>query len=85
MHRKLKAPAEPEVERATKLVHALRGDELFRAGAKYDQPNQNLPQRQSGSYLPDYDLKRIKNFLMSLIGGMGEDEPDAKSDEKEKD
>jgi len=82
---RMKAPADHELERADKLVHALRGDELFRAQEKYDQPNKNVPQRQTGSYLPDYDLKKIKAFLLNLIGGAGEEDPGIKSDEKEED
>jgi hypothetical protein len=84
MLRHLKAPAQHEIERSDKLVHALRGDELFRAQAKYDQPNQNLPQRQIGSYLPDYDLKKIKSFLLNLIGGTHEDVAEAKSGDTSK-
>ncbi len=81
MLRQLRAPASHEIERADKLVHALRGDELFQAQAKYDQPNKNVPQRQSGSYLPDYDLKRIKSFILNLIGGAEEGQPEAKSND----
>ncbi len=83
MHRNLKAPVEHEIQRADRLLHALRGDELFRAQAKYDQPNQNLPQRRTGSYLPDYDLKKIKAFLVGLIGGMGDDESHVEPDKKQ--
>ena len=75
MRARLKAPGGAELERAEKLVHALRGDELFRTQAKYDEATTiAAPQRQRGSYLPEYDMKRIKGFLLGLIGGMGEDQ-----------
>jgi len=75
----LKPPSGEDTERVEKLVHALRGDELFRAQAKYDGENKNLPSRRNGSYLPEYDMKRIKSFLVGLVGGLGEDESSSAS------
>jgi hypothetical protein len=81
LRNRLKPPSEAERERASKLVHALRGDELFKAKAKYEEPREDLPPRRVGSYLPDYDLKKIKQFLQGLVGGM--DEPTAESREND--
>jgi hypothetical protein len=79
MRANLKPPGSNDLERAEKLVHALRGDELFRAQAKYDGPTEHIPSRKSGSYLPEYDLKRIKGFLVGLIGGTGDEDSSSSS------
>lgn len=55
-------------ERVVKLVESLRGDELFKAEAKYHE-GQKGPPRRNGSYLPEHDLKKIKQFLAGLIAG----------------
>ncbi|MFO0415970.1 MAG: hypothetical protein ACK5Y6_01660 [Pseudomonadota bacterium] len=67
MRDRLSPPQEPEVERAKKLIQALRGDELFKIEAKYDAEHEK-PARKPGSYLPEYDLRKLKTFLGSLIG-----------------
>jgi hypothetical protein len=67
---RLKPPSEAEMQRASKLVHALRGDELFKSQAKYHEPRGDLPPRKAGSYLPEHDLQKIKQFLRGLIGGL---------------
>lgn len=68
----LKAPTAPEMERAKKLIQQLRGDELFRIEAKYNETH-DKPPRKPGSVLPEYDLAKIKKFLSNLIGGIGTD------------
>ena len=85
MRNALKAPTPPDVERAKKLIQQLRGDELFRIEAKYHEAHENPP-RKPGSFLPEYDLKKIKKVLSNLIGGAGtEGAEDAEpaSEEKE--
>jgi hypothetical protein len=85
LHSKLGPVTEQGKEQAQKLVEALRGDELFRAQAKYSEAHP-APARRSGSYLPDYDRKRIKRFLAGLIGGQDPEPPaDEQSPSKEKD
>ena len=71
---KLGGFSEQQKERVVKLVEALRGDELFKAEAKYHE-GQKGPPRRTGSYLPEHDLKKIKKFLSGLVSG--EDEPPA--------
>jgi hypothetical protein len=86
MRNALKAPTPPEMERAKKLIQQLRGDELFRIEAKYNETHEK-PARKPGSVLPDYDLAKIKKFLSNMIGGVGTDvaeDPDAASKEGEK-
>jgi len=78
---RLKPPSEAEIQRASKLVHALRGDELFKSQAKYHEPREDLPPRKTGSYLPEHDLQKIKQFLRGLIGGL--DDQNTESTEKE--
>ncbi len=63
----LKAPSSVDMDRAKKLIQQLRGDELFRIEAKYDQTHEK-PNRRPGSILPEYDLAKIKKFLSNLIG-----------------
>jgi hypothetical protein len=70
----LKPPSEAEVEQAGKLVTALRGDALFEIEAKYHENHPRLSPRKIGSYLADYDVKKIKSFLIGLVGGIGEGE-----------
>ena len=67
MRNALPKPEETEVERAKKLIQSLRGDELFKIEAKYSEAHEK-PERRPGSYLPDYDLRKIKKFLGSMIG-----------------
>lgn len=55
-------------EQVVKLVEALRGDQLFKAEAKYHE-GQKGPPRRIGSYLPEHDIKKLKQFLASLISG----------------
>jgi len=55
-------------EQVVKLVEALRGDQLFKAEAKYHE-GQKGPPRRVGSYLPEHDIKKLKQFLASLISG----------------
>jgi hypothetical protein len=76
LHSKLAPHTDKDKEQAQKLIEALRGDELFKAQAKYSEAHP-APARRNGSYLPDHDRRRIKNFLSSLIGGK-----DAGSDEQ---
>jgi len=64
----LKPPTPPDIERAKKLIQQLRGDELFRIEAKYNEAHEKPP-RKPGSVLPEYDLAKIKKFLKSMIGG----------------
>jgi len=64
-------------QQAERLIHALRGDELFRSEGKYSD-SQARPMRRVGSYLPDNDRKRIKDFIKSLIGG-GPSDPNQES------
>ncbi|MFN4896413.1 MAG: hypothetical protein ACK5GN_09595 [Pseudomonadota bacterium] len=66
----LKSPTPAEMERAKGLIQQLRGDELFRIEAKYNQAHEKPP-RKPGSVLPEYDLAKIKKFLSNLIGGPG--------------
>jgi hypothetical protein len=77
LRNRLKPPTNDEVERAAKLVQALRGDELFRVEAKYDEQHPNLQPRKPGRYLPEYDMKKIKSFLVGIIGGISEDSADS--------
>ena len=79
LRKNLKPPTDVEVERAKKLVQALRGDELFIVEAKYHEPHPNLPPRKTGSFLPEYDTKKIKSFILGLVGGAGEDDTAAES------
>lgn len=65
--RKLGAPSEAELVSASKLVNALRGDELFAVKGKYAEAP-NVPVRTKGGLLPDYDMKRIKGFLVKQLG-----------------
>jgi hypothetical protein len=68
----LKPPSESEVEQVGKLVNALRGDALFEIEAKYHENHPRLSPRKIGSYLADYDVKKIKSFVIGLMGGVGE-------------
>ena len=68
MRDRLGEATQKDKEQAERLIHALRGDELFRFEGKYSE-NNNHPNRQSGSYLPDHDRRKIKEFLRRLIGG----------------
>jgi len=84
--RGLKSPSDAQTEQAKQLIQQLRGDELFKIEAKYDQEHQK-PNRQPGSVLPDYDIAKIKRFLSNLIGGVGSEgaeEPAAASDSDSK-
>jgi hypothetical protein len=74
LRKNLQPPTELETERAAKLVQALRGDELFHVEAKYHEPHPNLEPRKLGSFLRAYDLKKIKSFMMGLVGGIGDDD-----------
>ncbi len=65
---KLTASSAQEQEQVVKLLEALRGDELFKTEAKYHEQKKGPP-RRLGSYLPEHDLKKIKQFLASLIAG----------------
>jgi len=80
----LKPATEQEIKRVDELVKALRGDELFHAEGRYDDPNKKLPLRKNGQALPDYDMKKIKGFLMGLLGGGGETEKSDNPAESEK-
>ncbi len=86
MRNALKAPTPPELERAKQLIQQLRGDELFRIEAKYNETHPKPP-RKPGSVLPEYDLAKIKKFLSNLIGGVGTDaaeDADAASEQEKK-
>ena len=65
--RKLGAPSEQEIISAKKLVDALRGDELFAVQGKYAAAPE-VPVRSKGGLLPDYDMKKIKGFLVKQLG-----------------
>lgn len=67
-------------ERAQKLIEALRGDELFKGQGKY-AAGSSAPHRRVGSYLPEYDKKKIKKFLVGLMGG-GTEEPATQEEDK---
>ena len=73
--RGLKAPTDTQTEQVKQLIHQLRGDQLFKIEAKYDQEH-DKPNRKPGSVLPDYDIAKIKKFLSNLIGGVGSDSAD---------
>jgi hypothetical protein len=60
--------SDEQKERVATLVEALRGDQLFKAEAKYHE-GQKGPPRRIGSYLPEHDLKKLKQFLSSLVAG----------------
>ena len=80
--RGLKAPTETQTEQVKQLIQQLRGDQLFKIEAKYDQEHEK-PNRKAGSVLPDYDIAKIKKFLSNLIGRVGSDgveEPTAASE-----
>jgi hypothetical protein len=84
LHSKLGPVTDKDKEEAHKLVAAIRGDELFRVQGKYSEAHP-APVRRTGSYLPDYDRKRIKQFLASLIGGHESEAPaDEPKTDKEK-
>jgi hypothetical protein len=65
--------SDEQKQRASALVEALRGDQLFKSEAKYHE-GQKGPPRRTGSYLPEHDLKKLKRFLSNLVAGE-EDEP----------
>lgn len=73
---KLGAPSEAELASASKLVNALRGDELFAGKGRYAE-SQSVPIRSKGGLLPDYDMKRIKGFLVKQLAS--EDSPSAEA------
>jgi hypothetical protein len=73
----LKPPTDGEIDRTKRLVQALRGDELFNVEAKYTEPHPNLQPRKPGSYLPDYDMKKIKSFILGLVGGTEDGDAEA--------
>jgi len=77
MRDRLGDATQKDKEHAERLIHALRGDELFRLEGKYSESHAH-PNRQTGSYLPDNDRRKIKEFLRSLIGG-GHSDPHQES------
>jgi hypothetical protein len=66
--------SDQQKEQVSALVEALRGDQLFKAEAKYHQDHKGPP-RRFGSYLPEHDLKKIKQFLSGLVAGEDDDAP----------
>lgn len=67
----LHEPSAEDLERAKRLIQQLRGDELFRVQAKYNESSEKPP-RKPGSVLPEYDLAKIKKLLINMIGGAGD-------------
>ena len=84
LNRALKDPNSSDIESAKKLIQQLRGDELFRIEAKYNETNEKPP-RKPGSVLPEYDTAKIKKFLSSLIGGSGSDGAESTESASEED
>lgn len=79
---RLKPPTEVQTEHAKQLIQQLRGDQLFKMEAKYNQEHEK-PSRKPGSVLPDYDIAKIKKFISNLIGGVGSDAAQDASPESE--
>ena len=76
IHARLRTPSEEEVASTKKLVEALRGDVLFSIKANYKE-EQKLPSRSQGGLLADYDVRKIKGFIVRQLGDGAKPEDDA--------